>query len=417
MKLSEELKWRNQVKDITFSDLSWLDTPRTFYLGADAASADSLTIGNLAVYMLARRLRKHGWKAVLLVGGATSLIGDPGGKDSERDLKPRSEIEKNVRGIAEQVRKLFSGMDFKLVDNYDWFKDIGYLDFLREVGKTFSMTELLQREFIASRLGKDGVGISYAEFSYNLIQGYDYWHLFKKYGVELQIGGSDQWGNMLSGIPLIRKKEGKEAHALSMPLTINKATGAKFGKSEDGAIWLDANKTSVFQFYQFWINVNDEGVEDYLKIYTELDKSEISELMAEQKKNPGLRPAQKRLAYEVTAIVHGEPKAKSVKNVSEALFGLKEYKDLNKADFAELTGELPVLKAKSGVSLIDILVDGGLANSKTEAKRFLETSAVYINGQQIPLNKTTLDKSDSIKGFVVVRRGKNQSVLVNFKVI
>lgn len=416
MKLSEELKWRNQVKDTTFSDLSWLDTPRTFYLGSDCSS-DSLTIGNLAVYMLARRLRKHGWKAVLLVGGATSLIGDPGGKDSERDLKPRSVIEKNVRGIAEQVRKLFSGMDFKLVDNYDWFKDIGYLDFLREVGKTFSMTELLQREFIASRLGKDGVGISYAEFSYNLIQGYDYWHLFKKYGVELQIGGSDQWGNMLSGIPLIRKKEGKEAHALSMPLTINKATGAKFGKSEDGAIWLDANKTSVFQFYQFWINVDDEGVEDYLKIYTELDKSELNDLMAEQKKNPGLRPAQKRLAYEVTAIVHGESKAKSVKNVSEALFGLKEYKELDKADFAELAGELKVLKAKSGVSLIDILVDGGLASSKTEAKRFLETSAVYVNGQQISLNKMTLDKSDSIKGFVVVRRGKNQSVLVNFKVI
>lgn len=415
MKLSEELKWRNQVKDTTLSDLSWLDTPRTFYLGADGESADSLTIGNLAVYMLARRLRKHGWKAVLLVGGATSLIGDPGGKDSERDLKPRSEIEKNIKGIAEQVKRLFSGMDFTLVDNYDWFKDIGYLDFLREVGKTFSMTELLQREFIANRLGKDGVGISYAEFSYNLIQGYDYWHLFKKYGVELQIGGSDQWGNILSGIPLIRKKEAKEAHALSTPLVINKATGVKFGKSEEGAVWLDANKTSVFQFYQFWINVDDESVEEYLKIYTDLEKPEVDRVMSEQKQNPSQRPAQKRLALEVTTIVHGAEKAESVKNVSEALFGLKDYKDLGPNEFIELSRELPVIMAKDGDQLIDILVEGKLASSKTEAKRFLETSAVYINGSQIPMDMTTLEAKDAIHGYVVVRRGKNQSVLVNFR--
>ncbi len=415
MKLSEELKWRNQIKDTTFDDITWLDDPKTFYLGTDCGSADSLTIGNLAVQMLARRLKKHGWKAVLLVGGATSLIGDPGGKESERDLKSREEIQANVKGIAGQVKKLFNGMEFELVDNYDWFKDIGYLDFLREVGKTFSMTELLQREFIASRLGADSAGISYAEFSYNLIQGYDFWHLFKNHGVVMQIGGSDQWGNMLSGIPLIRKKEGKEAHALSMPLVINKATGAKFGKSEGGAIWLDANKTSVFQFYQFWINVDDEAVEEYLKIYTELEKPEVDEVMAEQKRNPGLRPAQKRLAFEVTAIVHGVDKAESVKNASDALFGLKDYKDLSGADFKELAGELPVVEAAHNAELVDVLIEGKLASSKTEAKRFLEDSAVYVNGSQIPMSKTTLDNDDLIHDFVVIRRGKNESILVTLK--
>jgi len=414
MKLSEELAWRNQIKDTTFADITWLDDPKTFYLGSDCSS-DSLTIGNLAAFMLARRLKKHGWKAVLLVGGATSLIGDPGGKDSERDLKPREEIQANVKGIAEQVKRLFNGMDFELVDNYDWFKDIGYLDFLREVGKTFSMTELLQRDFIASRLGEDSGGISYAEFSYNLIQGYDFWHLFKKHGVVMQIGGSDQWGNMLSGIPLIRKKEGKEAHALSMPLVINKATGAKFGKSEGGAIWLAKTKTSIYRFYQFWINVDDEGVEDYLKIYTELNETELKKVMAEQKQNPGQRPAQKRLAFEVTTIVHGTDKAESAKNASDALFGLKDYKDLNTADFEELASELPIVSAEPNVELVDVLVDGKLASSKTEAKRFLEDSAVYVNGSQIPMSKSTLDKSDLNHGFVVVRRGKNETILVHLK--
>ena len=251
MTLSEELEWRGLIKDRTFTDPRWLDTPRTFYLGSDAGSSDSLTVGNLAIYMLARQLALHGWKTVLLVGGATSLIGDPGGKDEERQLKSREEVERNVAGITAQVEKLFTGLEFEAVNNYDWFKDMGYLEFLRDVGKHYSMTELVQRDFIASRMNEGGSGISYAEFSYNLIQGYDFYWLFKNKGVELQIGGSDQWGNMLSGAPLVRKKEGKEVHALSMPLVINKATGKKFGKSEAGAVWLDPAKTSPTQFYQF----------------------------------------------------------------------------------------------------------------------------------------------------------------------
>src|SRR5208282_2013866 len=272
--LSEELQWRGLIKDKTFEDITWIDQPRRFYLGVDCSS-DSLTIGNLAIYMLAKHLVEHGWKAVLLIGGATSLIGDPGGKTEERNLKTKEEIEKNVEGVKAQVYKIFSGEPFESVNNYDWFKDLGYLEFLREVGKHFSLTELVQRDFIAARMGEGGSGISYAEFSYNLIQGYDYWWLHKNMNVELQIGGSDQWGNMLSGVQLIRKKEEDEVHALSMPLVINQSTGVKFGKSEEGAVWLDPKKTSVYKFYQFWLNVDDDGVETYLARYTMLKKKDI----------------------------------------------------------------------------------------------------------------------------------------------
>lgn len=412
MTLSEELAWRGQIKDKTFVANTWLDDPKTFYLGADCGSSDSLTIGNLAIYMLARRLRKHGWKAVLLVGGATSLIGDPGGKEEERDLKTRQEVQVNARGIRSQVENLFSGMDLKVVDNYDWFKDIGYLDFLRDVGKHYSMTELMQRDFIQSRIGEGGTGISYAEFSYSLIQGYDFWHLYKKHHVELQIGGSDQWGNMLSGVPLIRKKENAEVHALSVPLVINKSTGKKFGKSEEGAVWLDAKKTSVYQFYQFWLNVDDEGVLDYLKVYTELDKPRTEAIMAEFAANKAGRLAQKTLAYEVTKLIHGEKRAESVKRVSDTLFGSGQYDDLEHEDFEALAHELPTVKNEVGADIISLLVVTGLTSSNSEARRSLQERSVYVNGVQIPEGKTTLEQGDVVNGHTIIRRGKNSMALV-----
>ncbi len=412
MTLSEELTWRDQVKDKTFDDLTWLDTPKTFYLGVDCNSSDSMTIGNLAIFLMARRLRKHGWKAVLLVGGATSLIGDPGGKDDERALKPREEVLANVRGIRKQVDLIFSGMSYTPVDNYDWFKDIGYLDFLRDVGKHFSMTELLQRDFISSRIGEGGSGISYAEFSYSMIQGYDYWQLFKDHGAVLQIGGSDQWGNMLSGVPLIRKKENEEVHALSMPLVINKSTGKKFGKSEDGAIWLDGAKTSPYKFYQFWLNLDDDGVEDYLKIYTEITPDELSELMKRFNEDRSIRLAQKTLAYEVTTLIHGEDAAESVKRVSKVLFGGADYMQLSADDFKVVIGELGSIKAEVGSNLVDVLVDAKLASSKGEARRFISSKAVYINGKQIDESKQLLEASDTIQGYVVLRRGKNSQIVV-----
>ncbi|HVS58937.1 MAG TPA: tyrosine--tRNA ligase [Candidatus Saccharimonadales bacterium] len=404
MTLSEELTWRGQIKDKTFDDVKWLDTPQAFYLGVDCNSAASLTIGNLAVFMLARRLRKHGWKAVLLVGGATSLIGDPGGKDEERPLKSREEIQANAAAIKKQVERLFSGMDFEPVDNYDWFKDIGYLEFLRDVGKHYSMTELVQRDYIAQRMGESGGGISYAEFSYNLIQGYDFWYLFKNKDVVLQIGGSDQWGNMLSGVPLIRKKEGKEAQALSMPLVINKSTGKKFGKSEEGAVWLDAALTSPTQFYQFWINADDEGVEDYLKVYTELSKDEIGAIVAEHRKSPQARYGQTRLAEAVTMLVHGEEQTVIAQDITDVLTGAKPVAELTDDTLKQMRQEIPAVQAAETGSVIEALVQSELASSNTEARRLLQGNAITVNGQKI--TRENFEASDFQNGRALLRRGK-----------
>jgi tyrosyl-tRNA synthetase len=403
MKLSEELEWRGLIKDRSFSDLAWLDTPRKFYLGSDPSS-DSLTIGNLAIYMLARQLAAHGWQTVLLVGGATGLIGDPGGKDEERQLKSHEEVEKNIAGISGQVKRLFNGLEFEVVNNYDWFKEIGYLEFLRDVGKHFSMTELVQREFIATRMGEGGAGISYAEFSYNLIQGYDYYHLFNEKNTELQIGGSDQWGNILSGAALIRKKEGKEVHALSMPLMINKATGKKFGKSEDGAVWLDAKKTTPTQFYQFWINCDDDGMEDYLKVYTMLPKGEIEEILRMHAENPKARYAQSRLAQEVTKLVHGDEELVVAQSVTEVLTGNRPVAELDDKSLGAMRSEVPNVHAQPGTEIAEILVHANLASSKTEGRRLVQGNAIAINGQKT--QKEHLEEGDFINGRLLIRKGK-----------
>lgn len=404
MSLSEELLWRGMIKDKTFDDIKWLDTPKKFYLGVDCGSSNSLTIGNLAIYRLARLLTKRGWNAVLLVGGATSLIGDPGGKDEERELKSVEEIQHNVDGIKVQVERVFSGEPFELVNNYDWFKDIGYLEFLRDVGKHYSMTELIQREFIASRMGEGGGGISYAEFSYNLIQGYDFWWLFKNKGVELQIGGSDQWGNMISGAPLVRKKEGKEVHALSMPLVVNKSTGKKFGKSEDGAVWLAPEKTSPTKFYQFWINVDDEDVEGYLKIYTDLSRHDIEEIVSTHKSDPKNRIAQKRLAQEVTKIVHGDQQMHVAEQLTRVLINDIPVGDMSELEIEAMRKELSSTKAEVGNSLIDVIVRCGLASSNSEARQLMNDKAIYINNKVI--ENQTIQNNDFQNGRLLIRKGK-----------
>lgn len=403
MKLSDDLAWRGLIKDKTFADNAYLNAPRTFYLGIDAASADSLTVGNLAIVLLARRLADAGWKAVLVMGGGTSLVGDPGGKTEERQLKSREEVVKNIAGVKEQVAKLFDGENFQMVDNYDWLSQLKYVDFLRDVGKHFSMTELMQREFVTERMGKGGTGISYAEFSYSLVQGYDFWHLFDKYGVELQIGGSDQWGNMLSGVALIRKKEGQEVNALSMPLVVNKETGQKFGKSEAGAVWLDPAKTTPTQFYQFWINTSDEDVEDYLKIFTLLPKEEIDRIVAEHKDKPEARVAQKRLAEEVTKLVHPEG-GSSASGVTKYLTGQASIADAGAEELEEIKKEIPHVTAGAGASLIDVLASSGLAASNSEARRLLASNAVYINGRQT--DRESLEESAFQNGRLILRRGK-----------
>lgn len=413
MTLSDDLTYRGLIKDMTFTDVTWLNEPKAFYLGVDCQSSDSLQVGNLAVFLLALRMRKAGWKTILLVGGATSLIGDPGGKGEERELKTKEEIDHNVAGITAQVANLFAGQDFVSVNNYDWFKDVGYLEFLRDVGKHFSMTELVQRDFIATRMGEGGSGISYAEFSYNLIQGYDYWHLYKTEGAVLQIGGSDQWGNMLSGAPLIRKKEGVEVHAMSMPLVINKSTGVKFGKSEGGAVWLDPNKTSVYKFYQFWLNVDDDSVEDYLKIFTLLAKEEVEAIIDEFNQNRAARLAQKRLAQEVTRIVHSQEALESVERITNVLFGDGQVSGMQAQDVAQLKQELPTADAAVGDQISSMLATTGLANSNGEARRLIDQGGIRINGEKLEADRPLRHEDKQAAGSVLIKRGKNQFAVID----
>lgn len=403
MSLSEDLQWRGLIKDRTFNDVKWLDAPKKFYLGIDA-SADSLTIGNLAVLMLARRLLDAGWATVLLAGGATSLVGDPGGKNEERELKGKEEIANNIEGIKVQIEKLFAGKPHEMVNNLDWLGGVGYLDFLREVGKHYSMTELLQREFVDARIGEGGSGISYAEFSYSLLQGYDFWWLFKNKDVQMQIGASDQWGNMLSGVSLIRKKEGKEAHAFCMPLVIDKTTGRKFGKSEAGAVWLDPERTSPTQFYQFWINVDDSEIEDFLKIYTLLPREDIENTLSSHKNDPQARAGQRRLAHEVTALVHGEAAVKFAEEVTRFLTWESPIGEASQEALDEIRGQIPNLKVQPGVSVVEVLAGSGLAASNSEARRLLDGKAVYSSKGRV--EKDHLEASDFTNGRLMLRRGK-----------
>ncbi|HET6622688.1 MAG TPA: tyrosine--tRNA ligase [Candidatus Saccharimonadales bacterium] len=401
MTLSEELTWRGFKNQTTFKDLASLDeAPLTFYWGVDP-SADSMTIGNLAAAMMVRHFINYGHKAVLLVGGATGLIGDPDGKRQERDLKSREEVDRNIEAIAHQYKTIFAGQSFDIVNNYDWFKGINYLEFLRDVGKHMSMTQLLDREFVQSRIGEGGAGISYAEFSYSLIQGYDFLHLFRERGVTLQLSGADQWGNSLSGVEMIRKLEAKEAHVYTTPLIVNKTTGAKFGKSEAGAVWLDPNKTSIYQFYQFWLNLGDDGVVDYLKIFTLLSKDAIEDLAKQVESNPGERAAQKALAYEVTKLVHGEKAADMVTSVTEVLFSSADASSMSSEELKLLAAELPSVKS---TEVVEALVEAGLSSSRGEARRFVEAGAISVNGQ-----KATLETD--LAAPALIRRGKNQFAL------
>lgn len=399
MTLAEELDWRGFINQSTFDDPAKINEARTFYFGVDP-SAKSMHIGNLASVMLVKHLIKHGHKAIVLVGGATGMVGDPK-TDSERELKTLDEISENKAGIASQYRRLLEGEPFELVDNYDWFKDIGYLQFLREIGKNFSMTQLLDREFVQARIGKGGVGISYAEFSYSLIQGYDFLHLFREKGVTMQVGGSDQWGNMISGAQMIRKLESAEAHVWTVPLILD-STGRKFGKSEGNAIWLDPELTSPYKYYQFWLNVDDESVERFLKIFTMISAQELQVLMQDFADNPSGRSAQKRLAYEATRLVHGEASAEQARNVTNTLFGETPFEELLSAELEMLALEIPTTFSSNA---INALVTSGLASSNGEARRLIEGGAISVNGQKI-------DSNIDLSLPSLIKKGKNSFVLV-----
>jgi tyrosyl-tRNA synthetase len=415
MTLTEELTWRGFVNQTTFTDGGSRELngkPIKFYWGVDP-SADSMTIGNLAAAMLVRQFMMHGHQATLLIGGATGLIGDPDGKNQERDLQSMETINHNKEKIIAQYRQLFSDFQFELVDNYDWFKGLEYLDFLRDIGKHVPLTQMLGREFVRSRISEDGAGISYAEFSYVLIQAYDFLRLYEDRQVILQLCGSDQWGNSVAGVDLIRRKTGGEAHVYSTPLIVNKSTGQKFGKSEAGAIWLDPAKTTPTQFYQFWINLDDEGVEDYLKIFTLLDKPTIDELMTRQHQDPGARVAQTRLAEEVTRLVHGEELMKRASTITAILTGKTSLEHIeDEALLKDLRAEIPYVQVSGDSEVAEALVSGGLATSKTAARQLLMDNAISINGQKTKHEK--FESSDFHNGRLLLRRGKafKDSILV-----
>ena len=401
MKLSEELQWRGFWNQTTFTDDKLIDSENfTLYLGTDP-SADSLHVGHLAVYMMVRHFLERGHKVFLLVGGGTGMIGDM--RDTEeRNLLPYEEIEHNKQALKSQVSRIFAGRDFTLVDNADWLAELELLPFLRDIGKNFNMADLVSREFFKARIN-NGKGLSFAEFTYTLLQGYDFWHLFNQYGVNLQIGGSDQWGNLLSGVDLIRKKENTEVYAMTAPLLINKSTGRKFGKSEGGAVWLDENKTSVYKFYQFWLNVDDESAIEYMKIFTMLDRDTIEAIAENHAVNPGARSAQKILAREVTDIVHGSARRESVERVNEVLFGGGDFKKLSDDDLDALAEEIPCVDA--GIDVIEALVESGAVGSNGEAKRLLKSGAISLNGEKLAENKVVNDTS-------LLKKGKNTFVLI-----
>ncbi|MDR1032544.1 MAG: tyrosine--tRNA ligase [Candidatus Nomurabacteria bacterium] len=400
MKLSEELAWRGYLNQATFVGHDELDKKEfSLYLGTDP-SGDSLHIGHLAVYMMVRRFLDHGHKVTLLIGGGTGQIGDP--RDTEeRELQALEAIENNVVALTAQVKQLFGGQNFRVVNNKDWLQGVLLLDFLRDTGKHFSMGQLVDREHFKARVGEGKSGMSFAEFTYTLLQGYDFWYQYKKHGINLQIGGSDQWGNILSGVDLIRKKENAVVDGMTAPLVVDKTTGRKFGKSEAGeGVWLDPKKTSPYKFYQFWLNQGDDAVVDYLKLYTLLDKPQIDKLEEATKVGPAAREAQKTLAYEATKLVHGSSTAKGVKRASEALFASGGVSD---SDFAILEQELLVFNI--GITLIELLVKSELAKSNGEARKLLSGGAISVNGKKV-LEDAVL------KGKSLVKKGKNNFVLV-----
>lgn len=402
MKLSEELKWRGFWNQTTFQDSKVLDgEKRTIYLGADP-SADSLHIGHLSVYMMVRRFLDHGHKVALLIGGGTGMIGDMRDTEERQLLSPEI-VAKNTEALKSQVSKLFAGQDFEVVNNADWLSKIELIPFLRDIGKNFNMAELISRDFFKSRIN-NGSGLSFAEFTYTLLQGYDFWYLYKNNGVSLQIGGSDQWGNLLSGVNLIRKKEGAEVFAMTAPLLINRSTGRKFGKSEGGALWLDASKTSPFKMYQFLLNSDDQSVFEYLKILTTLSKEEIETIEKNHQENQHLRIAQKALAKNVVEIVHGEEVAKNVISATEVLFGGKAFENLTKAEIEVLKYEIPVAPKDKTVS--EILIETNFARSKGEAKRLISANSISFNG-----NKLKEDIQITEKG--LLKKGKNSFILID----
>ena len=419
--LIEELKWRGLLQDIMPGTEELLLKERvTGYVGFDPTS-DSLTIGNMVPIMLLMHLQKAGHKPLALVGGATGMVGDPSGKSEERNLLTIEQINYNLKGIQKQLEKF---LDFdcgdcsaEIVNNYDWFKNFSFLEFIRDAGKHITVSYMMSKDSVKSRL--EG-GMSFTEFSYQLIQGYDFYHLYKEKNCKLQMGGSDQWGNITTGTELIRRKAGGEGFAFTAPL-ITKSDGTKFGKSEGGNVWLDAQKTSPYKFYQFWLNNSDEDAKKFIKIFTFLSKEEIENIIIEHDKAPHLRLLQKELAMQFTSRVHGVEAYELAVKTSEILFG-KSTKEalasLSNTQIEEVFEGVPQFNIDKNIltesiSLIDFLSDKtGIFSSKGEAKRSLQENAISINMEKVKLEDTaSIDMLINDK-IILVKKGKSNYYLV-----
>ena len=425
MNILEELEWRGLIADCTDrAELGKrLAGPITLYCGFDP-SADSLHAGNLVPLLALRRFQLAGHSPIALAGGATGSIGDPSGKTQERQLLTKEILDRNIASLKEQLQRL---LDFdsktnpaQLVDNASWTANVGYLDFLRDIGKHFSVNMMVAKESVRARMEDRAVGISYTEFSYMLLQAFDFYVLSRDYGCELQIGGSDQWGNITAGIDLCRKKLGKQAYGLTLPLITN-ADGSKFGKTEAGAVWLDPKKTSVYKFYQFWVNTDDRDVIRYLKYFTFLLQEEIERLEKQHAGNPGARWAHKALANQVTNLIHGEVAMVQAQVSSDVLFG-GSVANISESDFADIIGEIPTKEIEkiklegAGTPLVELLAFVGLCPSKSQARKDIEGGGVYLNNIREMSFQRTVTSSNLLFGkHLLLRKGKRNYVVVTTK--
>lgn len=410
MTFFEELKWRGMIKDISSPELEKKlnEGGLTFYIGADP-TAESLHIGQLPTFLMIERLKRMGHKPIIVVGGATGRVGDPRGT-GEREKADIKVLEHNFTKIKAQMKRLF-GDDIEILNNYEWFKDINYIDFLRDIGKCVNVTYMINKELVKRQLE---IGISYAEFSYMLIQGYDFKYIHDNFGATLQIGGSDQWGNITTGIELIRKLNNEEVYAFSMPLTVD-STGKKLGKSYGNALWLDSNKTSSYEMYQYILNFEDSMVEDYLKRYTFLSKDEIEKIMTEQNEAPHLRIAQKKLAEEIITFIHGREGLESAIRITNALFS-GNIKDLTVEEIEMAFSDLTPYEINSDINIVELLVDSGICKSKREAREFIGNGSITLNGEKMTDLEFNITKSVAIgHKYIVIRRGKKKYYIIAFK--